>query len=320
MHRKSFLILYLAFGVIVLLVQYLAGLPLIPVFYSLLILTFLTLTYLIVDYIRFLSKLKYLQDVYEHLSVDKHLFLQPDNPVEDQYQKIISSLYDIIREHENTLAKNHTEQVEYYTMWVHQIKTPISAMRLALQNCSTNGRDELLEQELFKIEQYVELALHYTKIEDLSTDLVIREYPLHEIVNQSIRKYAALFIFKKLTVQIKEFHAVVTTDSKWLSFILEQLISNAIKYTNSGGIEISFEQNSLIIKDTGIGIRAEDIERIFEKGYTGYNGRVDKKASGIGLYLTKKVADSLSIKLIVTSELGKGTTAIVSFPEASYYE
>jgi signal transduction histidine kinase len=212
------------------------------------------------------------------------------------------------------MDKSHTEQVEYYTMWVHQIKTPISAMRLALQS-SGQVSLSLLEQELFKIEQYVELALSYTRMKDLSNDLVIREYDLEDIVNQSIKKYAPLFIYKKLSVYVEEFHETVATDSKWLAFILEQLLSNAVKYTYQGGVTITYRDKTLRIIDTGIGIRSEDIDRIFEKGYTGYNGRIDKKASGIGLYLTKKTADALSVKITVTSKVGEGTAVSVTFSE-----
>jgi signal transduction histidine kinase len=288
-----------------------------PVAYGILIITFLLILYLTIGYIRFAGKMKFLEDVKQNLTADKHSFLQPENALEQEYQVMISSLYDIIQNHVERLEKTHTEQVEYYTMWVHQIKTPISAMRLALQSSGAGEHRELMEQELFKIEQYVELALQYTKMKNLSSDLVIRDYPLEEVVNQSIRKYAQLFIYKKLSVHIEEFHATVTTDSKWLSFLLEQLISNAIKYTNQGGVEITYHDKTLKITDSGIGIRGEDTQRIFEKGYTGYNGRVDKKASGIGLYLAKKVADTLAIKLSISSEVGKGTVVAVTFPEDS---
>jgi signal transduction histidine kinase len=270
-----------------------------------------------VDFFKYRKKLIYLNSIRQRLSVDKHALPQVKNNIEEEYQQIINSLYEIIQSHVETIEKAHIEQVEYYTMWVHQIKTPISAMHLAFHSNLVNSQPNLLEQELFKIEQYVELALQYTKMKDLSTDLVIREYVLEDIVHQSVKKYAQLFIYKKLSLQIDEFHEIITTDSKWLAFILEQLLSNAIKYTNQGGIKISYEKRILKITDTGIGIRAEDLERIFQKGYTGYNGRLDKKASGIGLYLVKKVADSLAIKVEITSVVGKGTTAAVRFIEAN---
>ena len=256
-----------------------------------------------------------LYDINKHLTTDKQLLPNANDSLEEQYQLIISSLYEIIKKHVDAMEKSHLDQVEYYTMWVHQIKTPISAIRLVLQSNPSAGKLELMEQELFKIEQYVELALSYTRMSQLSSDLVIREYSLAEIIHQSVKKYAQLFIYKKLSVNIKEIHENVITDSKWLSFILEQILSNAIKYTNNGGITITFDDSSLKITDTGIGIRDEDIDRLFEKGYTGYNGRLDKRASGIGLYLTKKVADSLAIKVSIYSNVGIGTTVMLSFPK-----
>lgn len=258
-------------------------------------------------------------DINQHLSSVEHPLPETKDQVELEYQKMISSLYAMVQNQVEAVDKMHTEQVEYYTMWVHQIKTPISAMRLSLSSSSSTVHADLLDQELFKIEQYVELALQYTKMKDLSTDLIIREYYLEEIVYQSIKKYAPLFIYKKLSLQIEEFHGIVTTDSKWFAFILEQLLSNAIKYTNQGEIDVSYENRLLKIRDTGIGIREEDIARIFDKGYTGYNGRLDKKASGIGLYLVKKVADSLALKVEIASEVGKGTTVTIIFPEGNSF-
>lgn len=314
--RKSVIFLYLAVVIIFPLVHYIYLLPMVSVGYSVLMVTFLLFLCAIVDFINYRKKLIYLKNIQQRLTVDKHAFPEAGNNVEHLYQEIINSLYEIIQSHVDTIEKAHIEQVEYYTRWVHQIKTPISAMYLALHSSIASNQPELLEQELFKIEQYVELALQYTKMKDLSTDLVIREYTLEDIVHQSVKKYAQLFIYKKLSLQMDEFHEMITTDSKWLAFILEQLLSNAIKYTNKGGIKISYQNRCLTISDTGIGIRAEDLERIFQKGYTGYNGRLDKKASGIGLYLAKKVADSLAIKIEINSVVGKGTTAIVRFMEA----
>lgn len=317
--RRSFLLFYLITVITLLLVNGLYGLPMISIIYNIFIVSFLLVIYMAYDFIRFCKKMQCLNDLNKHPSLNKHLLPEAADQLELEYQQIISSLYDMIHSNIEAMEKANSEQEEYYTMWVHQIKTPISAMRLALQSQAASENSELLEQELFKIEQYVELALQYTKIQKLSGDLVVRRYALEEIVNQSVKKYAPLFIFKKLSINIREFHEMAVTDSKWLSFILEQLLSNAIKYTYQGGITISYEHKTLNITDTGIGIRQEDIERIFDKGFTGYNGRLDKKASGIGLYLTKKVADSLALKISITSQVGKGTTASIQFPEEGHF-
>ena len=210
-----------------------------------------------------------------------------DNRVEVIYHDIILSLYKLLHENLAEMEKRHLDQMEYYTMWVHQIKTPISALRLLLQ--VRPSQDALLmNQDLFKIEQYVEMALQYVKLNQLSADFIIKDYEMKNIINSSVKKYAELFIYKKLYVKIEQINLKVKTDSKWIAFIIEQLLSNGIKYSYEGGITISQNANTLIIADTGIGIRSEDMERIFEKGYTGYNGRLDKKASGIGLYMAKK--------------------------------
>lgn len=198
------------------------------------------------------------------------------------------------------------EYSDYYTMWMHQIKTPIAAMRLMLQSKDTK-ENRALAAELFRIEQYVEMALWYQRTDDTS-DMLFASYALDGIIKAAVRKYAPLFVGKKIKLVYAPVDVKVITDKKWLSFIVEQLLSNAIKYTENGSITISVENKVLSIKDTGIGITKEDIPRIFEKGYTGYNGREERKSTGIGLYLCRRAADKLSHKLSVTSEVGKGST------------
>ncbi|SHO44950.1 hypothetical protein SAMN02745217_00779 [Anaerocolumna xylanovorans DSM 12503] len=285
------------------------------IFYSCMILTFLCIIYFAFDYMAFSRKKKKMEFILTELSIEPRELPLADNSLERDYQEMILSLYREMKKNLAVMETEHQEQMEYYTMWVHQIKTPISAMELSLKNIKT-PESRVIEGELFKIEQYVEMALHYVKMKNLSSDLVIREYEVSGIVKASVKKYASLFINKKLSVSIDPVTMYVRTDSKWLSFLIEQLLSNAIKYTNEGGIYVRFAKNTLIIEDTGIGIREEDKERIFEKGYTGYNGRIDKKASGIGLYLVKKVSESLAIKIRIESKLGKGTKVILSFPDS----
>ncbi|MEQ8197417.1 MAG: ATP-binding protein [Clostridiaceae bacterium] len=203
----------------------------------------------------------------------------------------------------------HTEMIDYYTLWAHQIKTPIAAMRLLLQSDQTEQNKELLGQT-FRIEQYVEMVLGYLKIHSPSSDLVLQNYRLLEIIRHCIRKYAHIFIGKNIALELKEMDCTVLTDEKWLEFAVEQIISNALKYTNSGKISIYMEDEEkkiLVIEDTGIGITEEDLPRVFEKGFTGYNGRMDKKATGIGLYLCKKILDKLSHRITVISKVNVGT-------------
>ncbi len=194
-------------------------------------------------------------------------------------------------------------------MWAHQIKTPIAAMRLILQSEEKDCNDELLEQ-LFRTEQYVEMVLQYLRMTSDSSDLLIRRYSLDSIVKQAVKKYAKSFIRQKIKLNYEDLNVGVITDEKWLCFVIEQLLSNALKYTQSGSISIymdDFLPETLVIEDTGIGIQEEDLPRVFEKGFTGYNGRADKKSTGIGLFLCKKILKKLSHTISIESTLGKGT-------------
>ena len=201
-------------------------------------------------------------------------------------------------------------QLEYYSLWVHQIKTPIAALDLLLQH-SQSKEKTAFKMELMKIEDYVDMVLQYARLGSSHTDFSFRKQPLTPIVNDVIKKYATVFIHKKISIQVLPMDKVVLTDEKWLSFILSQIISNALKYTNQGSITIQLVGDVLEITDTGIGIRPEDLPRVFEQGFTGANGRAYQKASGIGLYLCKQIADQIGHPLSISSTLGQGTTVSI---------
>lgn len=223
------------------------------------------------------------------------------------YQAIIESLRQEEKELQTDFNKHYQDMVDYYTIWVHQIKTPIAAMRLMLQNEDTTLSRQLME-ELQRIEQYVEMVLTYLRLDVNSTDYVFREQPLDPIVKGAIRKFAGQFIRKRIQLNYSPLNILVLTDEKWLTFVIEQVLSNALKYTISGSISIDLEEPStLCIRDTGIGIAPEDLPRVFEKSYTGYNGRNDKKASGIGLYLCKRICENLGHNITSNSSLESGT-------------
>ena len=201
-------------------------------------------------------------------------------------------------------------------MWAHQIQTPLAAMHILLQSVEDENPalPELKEMkiELFKMEQYVEMVLTYLRMEDMSGDLQFEKVSLDKILKQSVRKYSQMFIFQKIRLDYRPVERIVLTDEKWLEFVIEQILSNALKYTKNGGeIRICLEEKRgrecLVIEDNGIGIQAEDLPRVFEKGFTGYNGRADKKSTGIGLYLCKKIMDKMGHKIWIDSEVGKGT-------------
>lgn len=208
-------------------------------------------------------------------------------------------------------ADRFTTQTDYFSAWAHQIKTPIAAMGLKLQN-EDSPLARGLRGDLNRIAQYVEMAMTYLRLDAETGDYVLKTQDLDPIIRGAVRRFAGEFIDRKLRLRQQETGQTVLTDEKWLSFVLEQLLSNALKYTPGGEISIFWqESDTLVIRDTGIGIAPEDLPRIFEKGFTGYNGRSDKKASGIGLYLCKRVCDRLGHGISIASALGEGTTVFL---------
>lgn len=239
------------------------------------------------------------------LSVD-HLPL-PGNLLEQDYQELVHILFREKQMVQELSDEQYLDLVEYYTLWAHQIKTPIAAMGLLLNSEESELTLEL-RTELQRIEQYVEMVLCYLRLDAGSTDYVLRTYDLDSIVRQAVRKYAGQFIHKKLKLDYEPLNCEVLTDEKWLLFVIDQLLSNALKYTPSGSISITLEpEKTLCIRDTGIGIAPEDLPRVFDKGFTGYNGRRDKRASGIGLYLCRRIMGNLGHGLTIDSTLGEGT-------------
>lgn len=222
-------------------------------------------------------------------------------------QEMIRSLGQRCNELTTQLQSAKQESLDYYTTWVHQIKTPISVMQMILQSEDTPEHREL-SAELFRIEQYVEMVLTYIRLGSDDHDFVFRECDLDTLIRQSIRKYASQFVRRKIRLIYEPVQLTVLTDEKWLSFILEQLLSNAVKYTLQGSVTITITPDKkLSVSDTGIGISPEDLPRIFEKGFTGYNGRADKKSTGLGLYLCRQTADKLGIGIVADSTPGEGS-------------
>ncbi len=227
------------------------------------------------------------------------------------YRSMVSGLLQERRKQLDAIKFREQDTVDYYTTWVHQIKTPIAAMGLTLQQEDTED-SRRLSGELQRIEQYVDMVLTYLRLGSRETDYVFTHVNLDKLLRECIRKYAGQFIRRHLTLDYRGVDCQVLTDEKWLSFVVEQVLSNALKYTRSGSVSIYLEPPCVLcIRDTGIGIAPEDLPRIFEKGYTGYNGRSDKKATGLGLYLCKQVCDRLKHTITVRSVPGEGTTVCI---------
>lgn len=244
--------------------------------------------------------------------IDNHLEkFKSFNGLRDKwYQEMITQLFEFTQKQGLAYKKDKDDMLDYYTLWVHQIKTPIAAMNLYLQN-STSDEASILSNELLKIEGYVEMVLSYLRLNSDYSDYHFQSYSLDSIIKESIHKYAPLFIQKNLSLEYTSFDYEVITDEKWFSFVLDQVLTNAIKYTNKGGVKIYLENDDLVIEDSGIGIAKDQLSRIFEKGFTGINGRYDKKASGLGLSLCKQVLTKLSHTIHIDSVEEMGTTVII---------
>lgn len=309
--RIKVLVAFVLFMLIFALVYALYHLPLEPVVYSGELVIALAVIFAGRDFWRFYQKHQTLTAAINGARAGVGQLPKPRDLLEEDYQKLIRVLAENRAELICQFDNRQTDMIDYYTLWAHQIKTPISAMGLLLQ--TEEGDRERIStygQELFKIEQYVEMVLQYLRLESLSSDLILVEYELSDLVRQAVKKYGIIFINKKISLDLAEMDCQVLTDEKWLVFVLEQIISNALKYTNQGKISIYLDsraEKTLIIEDTGVGIRSEDIARIFDRGFTGYNGRMDKKSTGIGLYLCQQVLTKLSHSITVTSRLGQGT-------------
>lgn len=291
--------------------------------YALEIVAFFGGCYLVWDYGRYRGKYKELQRL---LAAEERAdgLPQTSSATEQAYQRIITAQEEEKKALVTQLDERQQNMADYYTMWTHQIKIPLSAMDLLLQNADKNaegsGEEQTIKQlreEVFKTGQYVDMALHYARMENISSDLSFARLDVGELVKGALKKYWILFSGAGIGLKLEECHAQVVTDGKWFSFVIEQVLSNALKYTKEGAISIYGADESgcraeegcsyLVIEDTGIGIEESDLPRIFERGFTGYNGRLGNKATGIGLYLCRQIMDRLGLPIRVESRRGEGT-------------
>lgn len=297
-------------GAIFALVFALYDLPVQAVGYAALLCAALLAGYGVLGSLHYRAKHQKLQQAQNSIGITLDVLPPADSQLEQDYQQLLSVLSAEKASAVLAADEVQTELVDYFTLWAHQIKTPIAAMSLLLQGDRPPEPAEISEQ-LFQIEEYVGMVLSYLRLGSESSDLVLRAYELDDILRQAVRKYAKLFIRKKLALVYEPVGRTVVTDEKWLLFVVEQLLSNAIKYTPKGSVSLLVEGNELLIRDTGIGITPEDLPRVGEKGFTGYNGRTDKKATGIGLYLCRQVLQKLGHGFRIESAPGRGTTVAI---------
>lgn len=272
------------------------------------------LIFLAVDFILFRKKVTVLRRLKKEILLSSENLPKAGNSIENGYEELIMTLREACSNLSTEAARRYDDMKEYYTMWAHQIKTPMAAMRLILAEQDSDDSRALTE-ELQRIEQYVEMVMCYLRLDSDSTDYVIKQHDVDEILRRAVRKFSSQFIRRRLKLDYEPVALFVLTDEKWLQFVIEQVLSNAVKYTRAGSVSIFAEGEVLCIKDTGIGIAPEDLPRVFERGYTGCNGRTDMKASGIGLYLCKRICQALGHEISAQSDMG-GTTIRIDLSSA----
>ena len=305
--KAGIVLLFVLFAAVLAFSFTLYHLPAEAVLYPAALCVILGLAALVIGFIHTLHMHKLISDIRE---MDTEL-PEVRNVEAADYREIVCLLREQNREARTRAETDMAAMMDYYTLWVHQIKTPIASMRLRLQEEDTPQARVLLS-DLGRIERYVSMVLTYLRLEGSSTDYVIREYDLDSILRPVFKQFAGEFISRKLKLDYTPVNVKVLTDEKWLSFVVEQLLSNALKYTPKGSVSVYLEEPSVLcIRDTGIGIAPEDLPRVFDRSYTGLTGRADRRASGLGLSLCKQVCDNLGHGISIESAPDLGTTVRV---------
>lgn len=297
--------------------------------YPAMICTTFWLMYVMFDLRKYLLRHKELQQHKNNIDITLYELQSPKTQMEADYQELLCELDSVLLKKLRDVNTVNLDNREFITIWAHQIKTPITAINLLLQDMDegeevAKGYTREMKNQLFEIEQYVDMMLQYIRLESLNSDLVLQEYSLLQIVKQSVKYFSRVFISRNISLKLDDnLNVKVVTDEKWISFVLKQILSNALKYTKKGTISIYLKEPNkkykdqsffiLVIEDTGVGICSEDLPRIFQRGFTGYNGRMDKKSTGIGLYLTKEILDRLNNGINIYSQVNKGTQVEIIF-------
>lgn len=306
-------------AIFLLLVFYLYQIPRQAIGYSALLCMTVFVAGMVLEYYFYRKNYWERQRLFESLEYNIRELGPSYNKMEQDYRQLLCQLLEEKKAEKKRQDIRYQELKDYIMMWAHQIKTPITALKLQVQKMQEDERisqeeiDQLrhMKEELFAIESYVAMNLEYIRLDSLNADLSIEECNLEKVVKAEVRRFSALFIAKKLSIKMENLNQTILTDEKWFSFVLGQVLSNAIKYTKEGGITIYATECKngvrIFVQDTGVGIAKEDIPRLFEKAFTGYNGHIDKRATGIGLYLSKRILERLGHSIAISSEAGEGT-------------
>lgn len=307
--------MYVVFWGLIFLTFYLYELDFAPFWDGWLFTMFMLVVYSIVSFYRAARKQKRLEQlITKDLQLGSLVFLPKAQTLsEKNYQETLRLVLETKNQQQEALQQKQKDMLNDFGLWLHQIKTPVAALDLLIQSGQLEPR--MMKNEVFKINEYLQMILNYMRQNLDQADLVFQQLSIEKVVKSVVKKYATFFSQKDLSLQLGQLEGVVYSDKKWLIFILEQVIFNAIKYTENGTISISFADNQLTIRDTGMGIQAEDLPRVFEKGYTGLNGREQQRASGLGLYLSKEAAAKLGCRIYIESKVKKGTAVTIVFPE-----
>lgn len=317
--KKTSIIGILGVYAILFVFVYLYRIPIEVILYPFILTIVFVLIVLLFDYIKYKEKVNKIIQICNDISSCYSVKINDKNIFDEYYLDIINELLKENRKQVSQIQKRVSDINDYFSIWVHQIKTPIASMKLKIDN----EQIDLLQlaSDLNRIDHYVDLVLSFLKFDEEKIDLYFRKTDVDRIMRESLKKFSNDFIIKKIRLDYKLSKREVLTDEKWLSFVFDQLLSNALKYTDKGTISIYYDEDScLCIKDSGIGIALADMERLFEKGFTGYNGRQYKKASGIGLYMCKRMCDKLNIDISIESVVNEYTLVKLKFLSNEEYK
>lgn len=279
--------------------------------------------YLAVDFIIKNKYYKRLKKISDREGLDwVNSLPEPINSEQRIYNELLQKQYQAINKKLSEYQSKGIEKREFITMWIHEIKTPIAAAKLIIENSLDHPSEEVLysiTDEIDKIEDFVQMTLFYSRTDDFAKDYIINSIGLKEVVNECIKREFSSITNKKLNLQLKNLDLQIDSDEKWLGFMIKQIIDNAIKYSVANGkisiyAEHHEDEKTLNIEDEGAGIKEEDIRRVFDKNFTGSNGRKYVTATGMGLYLSQKIACELGHRITISAVAGKGTKVSIHFP------